>query len=49
MSNYITRAEVHAAADQVDANGKKPTSTSVRGAALLALEGIDEARSPRNR
>jgi hypothetical protein len=30
MSNYITRAEVHAAADQVDENGKKPTSTSVR-------------------
>ncbi|MGA7996536.1 MAG: DNA-binding protein, partial [Bradyrhizobium sp.] len=30
MSNYITRAEVHAAADHVDANGKKPTSTSVR-------------------
>jgi hypothetical protein len=30
MSNYVTLAEVHAAADRVDAEGKKPSAASVR-------------------
>jgi len=30
MSNYITQAKVHAAADRVDADGKKPSAASVR-------------------
>lgn len=30
MSNYITQAAVHAAADRVDADGKKPSAASVR-------------------
>jgi hypothetical protein len=30
MSNYITQAEVHAVADRVDADGKKPSAASVR-------------------
>ena len=30
MPNYVTKAEVHAAADRVDADGKKPSATNVR-------------------
>jgi hypothetical protein len=30
MSNYVTRVEVHAAADRVDADGKKPSAPAVR-------------------
>lgn len=30
MSNYVTRIEAHAAADRVDADGKKPSAPAVR-------------------
>ncbi|WP_315766323.1 MULTISPECIES: DNA-binding protein [unclassified Bradyrhizobium] len=30
MTTYITRAEVHDAADQIDANGRKPTTKAIR-------------------
>ena len=30
MPNYVTKAEAHAAADRVDADGKKPSATNVR-------------------